>query len=254
MFKKKSITHVYLQEEIDRILIRFKNNIPFVTSFLLACYTGMRTGEVFSLTWDDIDFENKKIYINKTVYMKNKNNNGRWYLGSTKTEGSTRYVYMCETLYKIMINYRHYQENNKKIFGKNYKKYYLEEVKNKYERITEYQVVLWKKGKHSANMVFTRKNGVYSGTDIIKYPYRIIHNELKIEGRFYDLRGTFATKTLRNGIEIKDVANVLGHTNIETTENYYIASTDEDKIVVSEEIEMLINSSIIDEISKYIGK
>ena len=70
MFKKKSITHVYSQEEIDRILIRFKNNIPFVTSFLLACYTGMRTGEVFSLTWNDIDFEKRLIKVRHNVYSK----------------------------------------------------------------------------------------------------------------------------------------------------------------------------------------
>ena len=46
-------------------------------------------------------------------------------------------------------------------------------------------------------MVFTRKDGTYSGTDIIKYPYKIIHHELGINCRFYDLRGNFATKTLR---------------------------------------------------------
>ena len=81
---------------------------------MLACYTGMRTGEVFALTWEDIDFDNRKIYINKTVYMKLKNNNGRWYLGTTKTEGSTRYVYMGETLYRILVNYKNYQNKNKK--------------------------------------------------------------------------------------------------------------------------------------------
>ena len=41
--------------------------------------------------------------------------------------------------------------------------------------------------------------------------------------RFYDLRGTYATKILRNGVEIRDVADLLGHSKIETTENYYIS-------------------------------
>ena len=39
------------------ILGRFKNNKVFICAFLTACYTGMRTGEVFALTWDDIDLE-----------------------------------------------------------------------------------------------------------------------------------------------------------------------------------------------------
>ena len=44
--------------EIDTILNRFKDNETFTCAFLTSCYTGMRTGEVFALTWDDIDLEN----------------------------------------------------------------------------------------------------------------------------------------------------------------------------------------------------
>ena len=69
-------------------------------------------------------------------------------------------------------------------------------------------------------MVFTKRNGLYSGTDVIKYPFKIIRNELGIKTRFYDLRGTFATTSLRNGCEIKDIEEVLGHRRIETTEKY----------------------------------
>lgn len=50
----------------------------------------MRTGEVFALTWDDIDLENRTIKINKTVYSKDKEENGRWYLGTAKTIDSHR--------------------------------------------------------------------------------------------------------------------------------------------------------------------
>ena len=86
-------------------------------------------------------------------------------------------------------------------------------------------------------MVFIRKDGTYSGTDIIKYPFKIIHHELGISCRFYDLRGNFATISLRNGCEIKDIAEVLGHKRIDTTEKYYISSTKEDKKKVNELIE-----------------
>ena len=96
-------------------------------------------------------------------------------------------------------------------------------------------------------MVFTRKDGAYSGTDIIRYPFKIIHHKLGINCRFYDLRGSFATKTLRNGNEIKDISKVLGH-RIETTENYYITSTTNNLIKICESIEKEIDinfSSII---------
>ena len=72
---------------MELILNRFKTNKVFITAFLTACYTGMRTGEVFALTWDDIDLDNRIIKINKTAYAKDKEEKGRWYLGTTKTIG-----------------------------------------------------------------------------------------------------------------------------------------------------------------------
>ena len=78
----------------------------------------MRTGEVFDLTWNYIDLENRIIKLNKTVYAKNKNDIGRWYIGTTKTEGSEREVYICDTFYSILVNYKEQQDENKKEFGK----------------------------------------------------------------------------------------------------------------------------------------
>ena len=185
----------------------------------------MRTGEVFALTWDDIDLDNRIIKINKTVYSKDQEEKGRWYLGTTKTMGSQRDVYICDTLYNILLDYKNTQDNYKKQYAKKYKRYVLEEVKNKYGKLVEYKIVESNSRRNKVDMVFTRKNGAYSGTNIVKYPFKIIHHELGIKCRFYDLRGSFATKTLRKGCEIKDISKVLGHSRIETTENYYINCT-----------------------------
>lgn len=230
------------------ILNRFKNNKVFLCAFLAGCYTGMRTGEVFALTWDDIDLDldNRIININKTVYAKNKEESGRWYLGTTKTPGSKRKVYICDTLYSVLSDYRKLQNKYKKKYGKKYKKYDIDEVKNKYGKLVEYRIVESNSKYNRVEMVFTRKNGTYSGTDIIRYPFKIIHHELGINCRFYDLRGSFATKVLRNGNEIKDISKVLGHSRIETTENYYITSTTNDLIKICESIEKEIDINLED--------
>ena len=185
----------------------------------------MRTGEVFALTWDDIDLDNRIIKISKTVYAKDKKEKGRWYLGTTKTIGSQREVYICDTLYKILQDYKELQNIYKKEYGK----------------LVEYKIIECNSKYNRVEMVFTRKDGTYSGTDIIKYPFKIIHHELGIKCRFYDLRGSFATISLRNGCEIKDIAEVLGHKRIETTEKYYISSTKEDIKKVTEIFENEIN-------------
>lgn len=203
----------------------------------------MRTGEVFALTWEDIDLENRVIKISKTAYAKDKEEKGRWYLGTTKTVGSQRELYICDSLYNILLDYKNAQDNYKKQCGKNYKKYILEEVKNKYGKLVEYKIVENNSRRNKADMVFTRKDGTYSGTDIIKYPFKIIHHELGIKCRFYDLRGSFATISLRNGCEIKDIAEVLGHKRVETTERYYITSGSKDKRKV---IQSFDNSILLD--------
>ena len=204
----------------------------------------MRTGEVFALTWDDIDLDNRIIKISKTVYAKDKEEKGRWYLCTTKTIGSQRDVYICDTLYNILLDYKNTQDNYKKQYGKNYKKYILVDVKNKYGKLVEYRIVESNSIHNKVDMVFTRKDGTYSGTDIVKYPFKVINHELGIKCRFYDLRGSFATISLRNGCEIKDIAEVLGHRRIETTEKYYITSTEVDKNEVIKLFENSIRSNV----------
>ena len=100
----------------------------------------MRTVEVFALTWNDIDLDNRIIKINKTVYAKDRSKIGRWYIGTTKTEGSYREVYICDTLYTILSNYKNEQYKNKKEYGKNYKYYILERMNNKYGKVVEYLI------------------------------------------------------------------------------------------------------------------
>ena len=210
----------------------------------------MRTGEVFALTWNDIDLENKIIKVNKTVYSKIKDDKGRWYLGTTKTEGSCREIFICNTLYKILYNYKEKQELLNKKYGRKYKTYELEPIKNKHGKINEYKVVENKhKNSKNVDMIFTKNNGLYVGTDIIKYPFKIIHNELGMKNcRFYDLRGSYATKSLNNGVQIKDIATILGHSRIETTENYYVLSSENSKKYAVEIFDVQSYSEIINQI------
>lgn len=101
-------------------------------------------------------------------------------------------------------------------------------------------------------MVFTKNNGSYVGTDIIKYPFKIIHNELGIKNcRFYDLRGSYATQILRKWAEIRDVADILGHSRIETTENYYIVSLEKTRKEANNILEKIIQADVIFEVINY---
>lgn len=252
---KKDPKHLYSQEEINKILYRFRYDDTFTCSFLTSCYTGMRTGEVFALTWEDIDLDNGLINIKHNVYNKKKDNKGRWYLGSPKTMSGERTIYISVTLLNALKNYKQKQEQLKKLYGNKYIYYYLEEVTNQYGKVVEQRIVEKNettKNKKNLNLVFTKSNGKYSGTSILKYPFKIIHDELGIEKcRFYDLRGTYATRVLNSGIEIRDVADMLGHKNVETTENYYVSSISETRKNATAQFDKMMQSDIITEITEY---
>lgn len=215
----------------------------------------MRTGEVCGLTWDDIDFEKETINIQHNVYDKPKDGKGRWYIGTTKTETGTRKIHLSQTLKIALQNYKKKQDYFKKIYGRRYIYYNVEDVKNQSGKVVEHRIVreeLSNKDSEKINLIFTRENGLYLGTDITRIPFKIIHNELGIKKcRFYDLRGSYATKILNNGVEIRDVADLLGHKNIETTENFYISSTEDSRKYATEIFDNISKSETINKIIEY---
>ena len=156
--------HLYNKNEINTILERFKDDDTFTCAFITSCFTGMRTGEVCSLTWDDIDFTNRVINVKHTVYDKPDDGKGRWYIGTTKTKQGTRQINMSITLYNALINYKKKQQYLKKVFGNEYYTYHFEDVLNKLGKVTEKRIVQ-NKGNilqiNKADMVFTRPNGKY---------------------------------------------------------------------------------------------
>ena len=248
----EDVKHLYTQEEIDKILNRFKDNTTFICAFLTSCYTGMRTGEVFALTWEDIDFKNNYIYVKHSVYDKDKDYKGRWFIGPTKTKKGTRKIILAPTLKTALLNYKKRQDYLKEIYGSQYKYYILEEVYNDFGKSLEKRIVIHKNCGNNINLVFTKDDGSYIGTDVTKYPYKIIHKELGINKcRFYDLRGTYATKILNSGVGIKEVAELLGHTDINTTENYYISELEENSKTAIKNYDKEINSETINKIIQF---
>ena len=57
---------------------------------------------------------------------------------------------------------------------------------------------------------------------------------------FHDLRHAFATLLLANGVELKTLSEILGHSSVETTLNVYSHMMDEMQKAASEKIESSI--------------
>ncbi len=237
----KDPAHIFTNEEINLILDRFKNNHCVYYAFLTAYCTGLRVAEVFALTWDDIDFYNKTISVNKNILKKNQaggtkqrhisgNSTTVWYFGTCKTETSYRTIPIGDTLINALKEYKQEQEEHRKNYGDTYMKHYKKTVINPYNNKQEIKII----NAHAeidialpeVKLVFLKNNGVFEGTDSCKYPFKVIHYELGIPCRFHDFRDTHATRLIESGADIKAVSKRLGHRNIDTTYNIYVRVTE----------------------------
>ena len=249
-YKRSREKHVFSQEDVDLILERFKNNREFICAFLTAIYTGMRTGEVLALTWNDINFDKGFINVEHSVYDQPKDSFGRWYYGPTKTEAGERKIPLCNTLKEALLNYKKYQELTKQLYGNNYKYYGLKKHKEIKGELV-YRIVDNDYSEENVDFVFTREDGKYSGTDILKDPIKIINEEFGIKCRFYDSRGSFATNALYNGNNIVSIAKILGHADIATTSRYYLRSKDDAVVQAIRGMDALISSNTISNAIKF---
>lgn len=237
---EKDPAHIFTKNEIDIILERFNKNHAFYYAVLTAYYTGLRVSEVFGLTWDDIDLENKTLTVNKNIVEKNQNGSthGRhlsgkaktvWYFGTCKTPSSYRTIDIGNTLTTALKEFKKEQENNKKEYGATYMKHYAKEVVNQYTNKPEIKIVNAfaeiDVALPEVDLVFVKNNGIFEGTATVKYPFKVIHYELGIPCRFHDFRDTHATRLIEAGADIKAVSKRLGHSTIKTTYEIYVRVT-----------------------------
>ena len=210
---------------------------------MIGYYTGLRISECFALTWDDIDFDNKTLSVNKITVKRNHGVDARkmqgkkerqekstWYFGEPKTFGSKRTIMIGDTLYKVLKKEKSRQLKNEMQYGEYYTKIYKKPEKDEKGEII-YRLLEMEKSVpvvlSEANLICRKENGQLLSTDSFKYASRVIAHELCIPFNFHSLRHTHATLLIENGADIKDVQKRLGHERIETTLNTYTHDTKE---------------------------
>lgn len=231
-------------EEFEKMIDRFEVGNPFRYALLIGFYTGLRIGEVYALTWEDINLKEGTIDVSKLAYKRNygvdvrqvmkekgkKEEKSAWYFGDTKTESSVRNIKIGETLIKELKEYRTIQLKNQMSYGEYYTMIYGKEEKDE-KGNTIYRLVEIEKGIPCAlpvvNLVMRKENGQYSTTDSFKYAARVIHYDLGIKFNFHSLRHTHATKLIEAGVSPKAVQARLGHSDIKTTLQTYVHNTEE---------------------------
>lgn len=103
-------------EDFNKFISVIDNSL-WNTFFTFLFYTGMRRGEVQALNWEDIDFDNSLISVNKSLSVKT--NKDTYKITTTKTK-QNRKIKMSKHLKEVLLNYKNemmkYSDFNEKWF------------------------------------------------------------------------------------------------------------------------------------------
>ena len=229
--EKKIKAHALSLDEQD-IFFDYCRNTFYENLFNVAVNTGLRPGELFALTEDDIDFEEGFISVTKTlVYQK--------YLTDTKKEfhlepPKTKQSYRKMPINSICREYLKRQIELKEVVSNKRPK-----QQNDYLFVTKYNTPL--------------NSQIYS--DAIKAVIREINLVRPFDDQFqkfsgHTFRHTFATRCFEAGIEPKVVQLYLGHATLKMTMDLYVHVTNEKS---SQDIEKIVkeeNTNVIEFKSK----
>lgn len=190
---------------------------PLGGAVVLALNTGLRLGELVALEWErDIDLENKLLYVHRImIRVKDRSKDAKKkYIvkeqDTTKSEaGQDRVIPLNEDAIKAL-------ESIQKNMGKS--KYVLS----------------------------TKTGERKSERDIDKLVRRVVRRAGFPEDKVYGphaLRHTFATLLLKNGVDVKLVSELLGHSSVNVTYNTYIHIIKEQKAKAISSLPSLIGTS-----------
>ena len=170
-------------------IIRFLNRAKeedYYELFLLELATGMRRGEILALKWSDLNLRTGELRIERQVNVIHR----EIVISEPKTKSSIRTAILPPPLLKIISEYKKTVESEW-IFPSP-----IDETKPRNPPAVRKRLQL------------------------------ILERAGCPKIRFHDLRHTFATMSLENGMDIKTLSATLGHISSETTIDIYSHVTD----------------------------
>ena len=224
---KKETTRRVLTRQEQREFVEYAKNSLYENAYYLVLQTGLRAGEVGGLKWEDVDFNKKCIYVQRTLLQEA--SKGGFYFGIPKSESSVRTIPLTDEALRIL----------------------------KAQKLKQAKLKMKSKDWHCEwdGLVFTTINGNPVGASTFRMMMiRIINNintDRKIlsengnheefeHAYMHSLRHTFATRAIENGVQPKVLQKIMGHSTLEVTMDLYVHVTEEHSFSEMEKMNVVV--------------
>jgi len=191
--KLRKKPHVLNKEQATRLVAAARGKRLWFL-ILMAMTTGARVGELLSLHWEDIDVNNLRIHIHRTVSRIP--GLGQVERSQPKTKSGSRRVVLTQAV----------------VDGISEQKEYIEQIR-------QHAGIRW---HNDLDLVFPNRDGSYLNSETVRSELRMILTEAGLDSRkFHELRHSAATLLFAAGVNPKVVQEMLGHSNIAMTLGLY---------------------------------
>ena len=191
--KRKSYDDEQTKILLENLELLSSEDIKYKVAIILTVFTGVRLGELMGLEWQDVDFKNGIISINRSSqYLTDMG----VFTKVPKTESSIREIAIHEFIIFLLEEYKLWYEEQKSIYGE-----------------------LWT----NSDKLFVQADGkpMHPST-ISKWFVKYVGQIGLPVINFHGLRHTNASLLVAQNIDIAVVSARLGHAQISTTLDFYV--------------------------------
>ena len=191
--KRKSYDDEQTKILLENLELLSSEDIKYKVAIILTVFTGVRLGELMGLEWQDVDFKNGIISINRSSqYLADMG----VFTKVPKTESSIREIAIPEFIISLLEEYKLWYEEQKSIYGE-----------------------LWT----NSDRLFVQADGkpMHPST-ISKWFVKYVGQIGLPVINFHGLRHTNASLLVAQNIDIAVISARLGHAQISTTLDFYV--------------------------------